>query len=289
MTRDPEISSALTDHDSSAREQVAEPGIADPRCVPVRLDGPAPEGDGIAYPDYPTSDHETWTLLYARQRALLPGRACEEYLAGLDLMGFPEDRIPSLRDVSRNLEKTTGWRAARVPGLLHERDFFAFLARGVFPSTDYIRPRHEMDYTPAPDLFHDIFGHTPMITNPAFASFYQRLGAVALPATGGDRRRLERFYWFTVEFGLLRTDAGLRIYGNGILSSYAEVQHSLTSLVERVPFDPDRIAAQDYDFRNLQPLLFVIDSFEQLAEGFDGWAKRQGLVGAVPGSVRSTA
>jgi len=277
MARDPETASAPRDHESSAREKVAEPAAAEPRCVPVRLDGPAPEGDSIPYPEYPTSDHETWTLLYARQRSLLPGRACEEYLAGLDLMGFPQDRIPALRDVSRTLERTTGWRAARVPGLLHERDFFTFLARRVFPSTDYIRPRHEMDYTPAPDLFHDIFGHTPLITNPAFADFYQRLGAVALGATGEDRRRLERFYWFTVEFGLIRIEAGLRIYGNGILSSYAEVQHSLAENVVKVSFDPDRIAEQEYDFRHLQPLLFVIDSFEQLAEGFEWWAKRRGL------------
>ncbi len=247
----------------------------DPRCVAVHLEEPAPEGDAIGYPDYSAEDHETWRILYERQRALLDGRACDEYLAGLELMRFPDDRIPSLRDVSRTLQSTTGWSAARVPGMLHERDFFAFLARGVFPSTDYIRPRSEMDYTPAPDLFHDIFGHTPMITNPAFASFYRRLGAVSLSATGDDRRRLERFYWFTVEFGLIHTWAGLRIYGNGILSSYSEVRHSLTDTVTKLPFDPDRVAAQEYDFSSMQPLLFVIDSFEQLADGFDAWVRRQ--------------
>jgi phenylalanine-4-hydroxylase len=243
----------------------------------MRLTEPAPRGAAIPTPDYTAAEHRTWELLYARQRALLPGRACEEFLAGLALMGFPEDRIPALSDVSRVLVSATGWDVARVPGMLHEEDFFGLLAERVFPSTDYIRPRHEMDYTPAPDLFHDIFGHTPMITNPMFADFYQRLGAAALRARGANRRKLERFYWFTVEFGLIRTTGGLRIYGNGILSSRAEVEHSLTEKVTALDFDADRIAEQDYDVRHLQPLLFVIDSFDQLVTEFDAWALRTGL------------
>jgi phenylalanine-4-hydroxylase len=193
-------------------------------------------------------------------------------------MAFPKERIPALREVSRVLERTTGWTVARVPGLLHEEDFFGSLACRVFPSTDYIRPRHEMDYTPAPDLFHDVFGHTPMITNQAFADFYQRLGAAAISARGKDRRLLERFYWFTVEFGLIRAGDGLRIYGNGILSSCAEVHHSLTDAVVKLDFDPDRIVEQEYDVWHLQPVLFVIDSFEQLATEFDAWAKRRELL-----------
>jgi phenylalanine-4-hydroxylase len=251
---------------------------ADPRCRPVRLSGPAPEGDDIPTPDYPEGDHETWRLLYGRQRALLSGRATDEYLAGLERMGFPEDRIPSLRAASDVLFAATGWRVARVPGLLHEEDFFAHLARRVFPSTDYIRPRHEMDYTPAPDLFHDVFGHMPLITHRTFADFYERLGRAALAAREEDRRRIERFYWFTVEFGLVRTREGLRIYGNGILSSYSEVRHSLTDAVVKLPFDAAAIVEQDYDVSSLQPRLFVIDSFEQLADGFDAWAGRRGLL-----------
>jgi phenylalanine-4-hydroxylase len=250
---------------------------ADPRTTPVELDGQVPEGDEIQTPAYTVEQHETWKLLYARQRLLLPGRADDDYLAGLSRMEFPDDRIPSLRDCSATLTRATGWRVARVPGLLREEDFFACLARRVFPSTDFIRSRAEMDYTPAPDLFHDVFGHMPMITHRAFADFYQRLGAAALVARGADRRRVERFYWFTVEFGLIRTPSGLRIYGNGILSSYAEVRHSLTDAVEKLPFDADRIAEQEYDVWHLQPLLFVIDSFEQLAAGFDLWARRRGL------------
>ena len=144
----------------------------DPRCVPVKLHGKVPEGPAIPYPDYGDDDQETWRLLYARQLESLQRRACREYLAGLETLGFDPARIPALRDVHNVLRETTGWGVARIPGLLHERDFFSFLARRVFPSTDYIRPRDEMDYTPAPDLFHDILGHTPLITNPSFATFY---------------------------------------------------------------------------------------------------------------------
>jgi phenylalanine-4-hydroxylase len=237
-----------------------------------------PEGEEIQAPEYSPEEHETWRLLFARQRALLPGRASDEFLAGLERMRFPEERIPSLRAASAVLSETTGWRVARVPGLLHEEDFFAHLARRVFPSTDFIRPRREMDYTPAPDLFHDVFGHTPMITNPAFADFYQRLGMAALAARGVDRRRLERFYWFTVEFGLIRTGHGLRIYGNGILSSFAETHHSLTDQAAKRAFDAEEIVEMDYDVSHLQPVLFVIDSFEQLAEEFDRWARRRRLL-----------
>ena len=264
--------------DEASAYEKAGAGGDDPRVVPLRLDGAVPEGDAIAYPDYSKEDQETWRILYSRQRALLPGRACEEYLAGLDMMAFPSERIPALCDAGRVLQRSTGWQLARIPGLLHERDFFGFLARRVFPSTDYIRPRHELDYTPAPDLFHDLFGHTPMITLPVFADFYQEIGRAALAAEGPNRRRIERFYWFTVEFGLIHTEAGLRIYGNGIISSYREVQHSLTDAVAVRSFDPAQIVEQDYDVWHMQPLLFAIDSFEQLQEGFRHWASGAGLL-----------
>ena len=260
-------------HDHSAYEKAALDG-GDPRCTPIALDRPAPVDDGIAYPAYPAEDHETWRILFARQRELLEERACDEFLAGLERMAFGPSRIPALRDAARVLREATGWSIARVPGLLHERDFFTHLARRVFPATDYVRPRHELDYTPAPDLFHDVFGHTPMITNPVFAEFYQRMGQAALESRGEDRRRMERFYWFTVEFGLIRTPRGLRVYGNGILSSYAEVQHALSDSVEKVAFDPERLTNQDYDVWHLQKSLYVIESFEQLAEGFDRWSRR---------------
>ncbi len=252
----------------------------DPRCLPIALDGPIPEGAEIEYPNYSPEEHETWKILYARQRKLIPGRACQEYIDGLQMLNLPEDRIPALREVSAVLEKATGWKLTRSPGLLHEKDFLDRLARRVFPATDYMRPRNEMDYTPAPDLFHDVFGHTPMIVHRSFANFFQRIGQAAASenAVGDVRVGLVRIYWFTVEFGLIQTPDGLRIYGNGITSSYGEVQHSLTDAVEKRPFIPENVARQEYDIWHMQPVLFVIDSFEQLERGFEDWARSHRLL-----------
>ncbi len=250
----------------------------DPRCVPQTLDAPPPVGPAILYPGYSEIDQETWRLLYARQMAFLPGRACHAYLDGARSLTLGGERIPALADLSARLEAATGWTVARVPGLLHERQFFELLAARVFPSTDYIRGREELDYTPAPDLFHDIFGHMPMLTEPAFADFYQHFGQAALNATGYQRVQMERLHWFSVEFGLLKEAAGRRIFGAGILSSHGEVQHALSDAVAVKPYSPVVVAEQDYDVWHLQPLLFELDSFGQLVESFTGWAKGQGLL-----------
>jgi len=250
----------------------------DPRCIPVKLEGPPPVGDAIPYPDYSDDEHDIWKTLFARQQELLVGRGCREYMDGLAMMDFPTDRIPALADCSRSLEKAANWRVSHTPGLLHEEDFFSQLANRVFPSTNYIRTRDELDYTPAPDMFHDVFGHMPMITHRSFADFYQKIGQAAMAAKGNDRRRLERIYWFTVEFGLIDTSEGMRIYGNGILSSYAEVQYSLTDKVKKLAFDPGAVSEQEYDVWHMQPLLYVIDSFEQLEDGFTTWARGKGLL-----------
>lgn len=272
-----EPTTTIPEEEKSAYEKAAEEGN-DPRCVPIKLDGPVPEDQEIVYPDYTDEEQETWKLLFERQAELLPGRACNEYLDGMKLMHFTPDRIPALKDLSTVLTGITGWTVARIPGLLNEQDFFGFMARRVFPSTDYIRPRHEIDYTPAPDLFHDIFGHMPMITNPFFADFFQLISQASLNATGKDRRRVERFYWFTVEFGLIRNPQGTRIYGAGILSSPKEVVHALTEEVEVLPYHPERLASQEYDVWHMQPLLFAIESFEQLKEEFIDWAKLNKLL-----------
>lgn len=261
----------------SAYEKAAQEGI-DPRCIPQRLDGPVPEHDEIKYPDYPESDHETWRFLYERQIKFLPGRACREYMEGTEILNLSADKIPALKNLSHIFLKTTGWKVARVPGLIHSQNFFELLRRKVFPSTDYIRGKDELDYTPAPDMFHDIFGHMPLLTNKSFASFYQKFGEAALNAKGADGVKLETFHWFTVEFGLINNPEGRRIYGAGVLSSHKEVQHSLSDQVEVKPFDPDKIVVQQYDVWHLQPILFAIDSFEQLEEGFYSWCKKIGLL-----------
>ena len=253
-------------------------GEVDPRCLPQNLDGDPPTGAEIAYPDYSQEDQDNWRFLFERQMALLKGRAGEAYLEGVSTLGMTPDRLPHLKDLSRNMEEAAGWKIARIPGLLHERDFFGLLADRVFPSTDYIRRKDELDYTPAPDCFHDMFGHMPMLTEPAFADFYHLFGKSALNAEGVDRQSLERLHWFTVEFGLIQQDEGLRIFGAGILSSKDEVQHALSDKVEKVPFSVERVIAQDYDVWHVQPLLFVLDSFEQLTTEFGAWATSRGLL-----------
>ena len=264
------------DVSKSAYAKAAEIDGTDPRCIPIKLDGPVPEGVGINYPDYPERDHETWKVLFERQAQLLPGRACREYLDGMSILDLSPGRIPSLRDISAKLTESVGWGIARIPGLLDTADFLGFLARAMFPSTDYIREPHEIEYTPAPDCFHDIFGHMPMLTNPFFTNFYQFFSQTYLRVTDDpDKRRLERFYWFTVEFGLINTAEGRRIYGAGILSSPEEVVHALTEHVEIVAFDPERLGAQEYEVWHLQPVLFAIGSFEQLDKEFREWAKRK--------------
>jgi phenylalanine-4-hydroxylase len=251
----------------------------DPRCIPQNLDGPPPVGDEIEYPDYPEEDHRIWGELFNRQMEMLPGRASEAYFEGVDVLGMTPERLPSLAQMSRRLDEATGWKVARIPGLLHEKDFFNLLANRTFPSTDYIRGREEMDYTPAPDCFHDMFGHMPMLAQSEFADFYQMFGKAALNASGADRPRLERFHWFTVEFGLIEQGEDMRIFGAGIISSKNEVTHALSDKVEKIPFDPARITEQDYDVWHLQPRLFVLESFEQLVDGFRSWTRSRGLLG----------
>jgi phenylalanine-4-hydroxylase len=264
---------------SSTHPETTTQDGSDPRCVPIKLIAPIPIGAECAYPAYTDAEQSIWRTLYARQEKLLPGRAADEFLHGLHQLGLESDRIPALADVSLKLDRLVGWKIARTPGLLAAEDFFDHLARRIFPCTDYIRGQHELDYTPAPDCFHDIFGHTPMIVHPRFADFYQKLGQAALACTdAGTMEGLTRIYWFTVEFGLIRNPAGLRIYGNGIISSYGETQHSLTEKASKRPARPESMAAQPYDIWHFQDTLFVIDGFDALEADFDRWARSHGLL-----------
>ncbi|MCH7975167.1 MAG: phenylalanine 4-monooxygenase [Bacteroidetes bacterium] len=276
---DPSISTPEVGEDAplSAYEK---PGVADidPRCIPQNLDGSPPAGDEIVTPEYSDEDNANWTFLFNRQMSMLPGRAGAAFMTGVETLGMTPDGIPALPGLSRHMKQATGWQIARIPGLLHERDFFGLLAKRLFPSTDYIRGKEELDYTPAPDCFHDMFGHMPMLTQPAYADFYHMFGKAALDAKGQDRVSLERLHWFTVEFGLIQQEEGMRIFGAGVLSSKEEVQHALSGKVEKKPFDIDAIINQDYEVWHLQPVLFVLDSFEQLVDGFKNWAVGRGLL-----------
>jgi phenylalanine-4-hydroxylase len=198
-------------------------------------------------------------------------------MEGVRILNMDNSGVPSLRDLSARMEAATGWRIARIPGLLHEKDFFKLLSQRIFPSTDYIREKHELDYTPAPDCFHDMFGHMPMLTEPAVADFYHLFGKTALNATGIQRTWLERLHWFTIEFGLIRQAEGLRIFGAGIISSKNEVTHALSDSVDVRDFSMDAVINQDYEVWHLQPLLFALESFEQLEDAFRHWTKKEGL------------
>lgn len=214
---------------------------------------------------YTEAEHALFARLYARQMALLPGRACDEFLRALPHLDAA-DGIPRFDDINGRLRRATGWEIVAVPGLIPERSFFALLAARRFPVTVWLRRPEEFDYIVEPDLFHDLFGHVPLLFDPVFADYMQAYGEGGLKAERlGALQFLARLYWYTVEFGLIRTDAGLRIYGAGILSSAGEVQWSLDSAQpQRLPFDLLRVLRSRYRIDDFQSTYFVIDSFAQL-------------------------
>ena len=219
---------------------------------------------------YSADDHATWATLYARQREVLVGRASDEFLRAQDAMGMTPDRIPKYAELNRTLEAATGWRLIGVEGLLPELDFFDHLANRRFPVTWWIRRPDQIDYIEEPDLFHDLFGHVPLLMNPVFADYmaaYGR-GGVKAHAIGPEAlQNLTRLYWYTVEFGLIRQADGLRIYGSGIVSSSGESVHALESAApNRIGFDLERIMRTRYRIDSYQKTYFVIDSFEQLID-----------------------
>ena len=219
---------------------------------------------------YSADDHATWGTLYACQRELLAGRACDEFLQAQDAMGMDARAIPRFDQLNEVLGAATGWTLVGVEGLLPELDFFDHLANRRFPVTWWIRRPDQIDYIAEPDLFHDLFGHVPLLMDPMFADYMQAYGAggVKAHAIGPDAlQNLTRLYWYTVEFGLIRQHDGLRIYGAGIVSSKGESLHSLESAApNRLGFDLERIMRTRYRIDTFQTTYFVIDSFEQLMQ-----------------------
>ncbi len=215
---------------------------------------------------YNAEEHAIWRLLFERQQRLLAGRACHEYLNGLRGLGVAAGGIPDFRSLSDILDKATGWRIVAVPGLVPDDVFFALLAQRRFPSTCFIRRRDQLDYLQEPDVFHDIYGHVPMLMNPVFADYMQAYGAGGLKALRlGHLKRLARLYWYTVEFGLIATPAGLRIYGSGILSSAGESVYCLDDpSPNRVHFDLRRVMRTQYHIDRYQQTYFVINDFAEL-------------------------
>ncbi len=206
-----------------------------------------------------------WHDLILRQNDIIQNRACDEYLVGLQLLDFSENRIPQLEDVSTILRQQTGWEIAPVPALIPFSKFFELLADKKFPCATFIRSREEFDYLQEPDIFHEIFGHTPLLTNQYFADFTHAYGKLGLAASKEDRVFLARMYWFTVEFGLIQRPEGLRIYGGGILSSPGETLYALESdKALRKPFELVDVFRTPYRIDIMQPIYFFINEMKDL-------------------------
>mgnify|MGYP001106100210 CR=1 FL=1 len=215
---------------------------------------------------YTAEDHDIWRTLYARQIQLIERYAAPEFVEGTRALAAPPDRIPRIEDTNRILGEATGWQIVAVPGLIPELHFFQHLANKRFPVTVWIRRRDELDYLSEPDIFHDFFGHVPLLTNPTFARFMQAYGAAGEKALAlNGLKMLARLYWYMVEFGLILTPQGLRAYGSGILSSKGETVYSVESpKPKRIRFDLERVMRTDYLIDDFQKTYFVIESFEEL-------------------------
>jgi len=217
---------------------------------------------------YSVAEHDRWDRLFKRSRETLRDRACDEFIAMMNTLKLSDSGIPDMEKLSERLEKITGWRVVPVAGLVPDDIFFNHLANKRFPAGAFIRSEQQMDYLEEPDIFHDIFGHVPLLANPIYSDFMQAYGK------GGQRSKqlgqlphLARLYWYTVEFGLIRTTAGLRIFGAGIVSSTAESVFALESdSPNRIGFDLERVMRTKYVIDTFQPTYFVIDSFEQLLD-----------------------
>src|SRR4051794_10713011 len=215
---------------------------------------------------YSQAEHDVWITLYDRQAALLPGRACDPFLKGLEALDLHRAGIPDFARINAELNRLTGWTVVAVPGLVPDEVFFDHLANRRFPAGHFIRKPEELDYLEEPDVFHDVFGHVPMLMHPVFADYMQAYGFGGLRARNlGMLTNLARVYWYTVEFGLIKQSEGLRIYGSGIASSYTETFFALDDASpNRIHFDVERVMRTQYRIDDFQETYFVIDGLEDL-------------------------
>jgi phenylalanine-4-hydroxylase len=215
---------------------------------------------------YTAEEHATWDTLFARQSQLLPGRASDAYLRGLDVLKLSKPGIPDFAELSERLMKLTGWQVVAVPGLVPDDVFFDHMANRRFVAGNFIRRPDQLDYLQEPDVFHDVFGHVPMLADPVFADYLEAYGRGGQRALGLDALKyLGRLYWYTVEFGLIQEGDDLRIYGSGIVSSFAESRFALDDpSPNRIAFDIARVMRTEYRIDDFQQNYFVIPSFDEL-------------------------
>ena len=218
--------------------------------------------------DYTNDQHESWKLLFERQIEILKPRACPEYLQALDTLGFTADKIPNFHEINERLRAITGWEVVATEGLIKSKPFFDMLTDKKFPSGYFIRDKDQLDYLEEPDIFHDLFGHIPLLSNQAYANYmheYGKGGARALQYK--TTKNLARLNWWTIEFGLIQKEDGLKLYGAGLCSSYGEAQYCMDDpSAHHIKFDLERCMRTKVYINDYQPSYFVIDSFEDLFE-----------------------
>lgn len=221
---------------------------------------------------YTPEQHAVWAELVHRRMPQLGDHACVEYLDGFHQIGLREDTIPNLAEVNKRLSPRTRWNATPVSGFLPPDAFFEMLAARKFPTTTYIRTRDSIEYTPEPDIFHDVFGHVPMHAHPVFADFLEHYGRICAALTDKDKlERMGRLFWFTVEFGVIRQNGEIKLYGSGLISSHGESTRLVESLKaghgpEIRPFNLDQVLDQQFLVSEMQKVLYAVESFDQIYE-----------------------
>jgi phenylalanine-4-hydroxylase len=218
--------------------------------------------------EYTPEQHKVWAELVSRRMPQLREHACKEYLEGFSQIGIKEDSLPDLKTVSARLQPRTGWQSTPVSGFLPAAAFFEMLAAKMFPTTTWLRSRDSLEYTPEPDIFHDVFGHVPMHAHPVFADFLRHYGKIcaSLMQDSAALERMGRLFWFTVEFGLIRQNGDIKVYGSGLISSDGECSRVLAGGCEIKDFDLDAVMNQEFQTGEMQPVLYAVESFNQIYE-----------------------
>lgn len=227
---------------------------------------------------YTPEQHATWAELVRRCMPQLRKYACQEYLDGFEQIGLREDTIPDLAAVSAKLEPRTQWNSTPVSGYLPAAAFFEMLASRRFPTTTWLRDRNSLEYTPEPDIFHDVFGHVPMHAHPVFADFLSEYGSLGRKLAGCTEglTRLSRLFWFTVEFGVIRQHGEIRVYGSGLISSLGECSYVINNGPEIRDFNLDQVLEHDFSISEMQPVLYAVESFQQIYEAAKEAERRLG-------------
>ena len=222
-----------------------------------------PDEKGIIH--WTSDENRTWNTLITRQTEIVKTRSCPQFLEGLDRIGFSRDRVPQHNEINKRLADFTGWEVEIVPALIPAKEFFTLLANKKFPAASFIRIPEELDYIQEPDIFHEFYGHVPLLTFPDYANFMEEFGKLALSISPKDRSRLFRVFWFTIEFGLLKVDGKVKAYGGGMLSSIHETVYSVDSDIPvRKPFDALDALRTPYRIDIPQPLYYVLNDFQDL-------------------------